>query len=116
MKRTKAKGWCGANLHFIRTQDLATKWKGFNDPSQFEDPHGAAVKNCIECGYAPNRAVECLPELDGNFACCFTMSRCPVEHRLNTTAKEYRLKYEVQYTRNMTSTKVLTGTVLDLSG
>ena len=41
LRRFNAKGWCGGNLHFIRTDDLATNWTGLNDP---KGDHGAAVK------------------------------------------------------------------------
>jgi hypothetical protein len=112
MQRIGSKGVCGGNLHFIRTQDLKTQWDGLNDPDG--DVH-AAVKNCIECGWAPERALECDEKLDGNFACCLTGSRCPVEHPLDRQEKEYRLVYDVHYTRDMTTTKGLFGGVLDVS-
>ena len=38
---------------------------GLNDP---DGDVFAAVKNCIECGYAPGRAPECTPAEDGSFA------------------------------------------------
>ena len=31
-RRVNAKGYCGGNLHFIRTEGLATNWTGMNDP------------------------------------------------------------------------------------
>merc|ERR1712096_388282 len=112
-QRIGAKGWCGANLHFINTHDLKTSWDGLNDP---KGDHGAAVKNCIECGWAPGRATECLPGLDGTFACCFTGARCPVNNPDNKTTQGYRLQYNVLWTKNMTSTKPVHGIVLDVSG
>lgn len=113
-RRINSQGVCGANLHFIRVDGLATKWDGMNDPSQFDDPMGAAVKNCIECGYAPNRAVECTEEGDGSFACCFTLSRCPPEDPSNRTHKKYRLSYEVEFTEDLTAVKAMQGGVLDV--
>jgi hypothetical protein len=74
MQRIGDSGVCGGNLHFIRTEDLATNWTGLNDPSTFKDPMHAAVKNCIECGWAPKRSDSCSKALDGNFACCLTGS------------------------------------------
>jgi hypothetical protein len=29
LKRINAKGYCGGNLHFIRTEDLKSNWKGY---------------------------------------------------------------------------------------
>jgi hypothetical protein len=86
--RIGSKGSCGGNLHFIRTEDLNTSWTGMNDPAG--NVH-AAVKNCIECGWAPGRAAECLKALDGNFACCLTGSRCPVNNPQDTSTQDYRL-------------------------
>lgn len=118
-RRVKAQGECGANLHFIRTDGLKTKWNGMNDPSQFpEDMQmGAAVKNCIECGYAPGRAVGiCGEGGDGGFNCCFTKSRCPaVGGALNRSTRSYHLAYEVQWTQNLTAVKPIQGGVIDVS-
>eukprot|EP00462_Mataza_sp_D1_P022380 CAMPEP_0175141964 /NCGR_PEP_ID=MMETSP0087-20121206/12454_1 /TAXON_ID=136419 /ORGANISM="Unknown Unknown, Strain D1" /LENGTH=445 /DNA_ID=CAMNT_0016425551 /DNA_START=110 /DNA_END=1447 /DNA_ORIENTATION=- len=111
--RFNASGTCGANLHFIRTEDLAVSWDGFNDP---KGNHGAAVKNCIECGYAPGRSIECLKILDGDFACCFSGSRCPVNNPDDRSTKSYRLQYNISWTREVTSVKPLQGVVLDVSG
>jgi len=119
IRRVKATGHCGANLHFIRTDGLKTKWDGMNDPSQYpEDMQmGAAVKNCIECGYAPGRAVGICGEAnDGDFNCCFTASRCPaVGGILNRSKKSYHLTYEIQWTTNLTAVKPLQGGVIDVS-
>jgi len=112
MKRVGASGKCGLNMHFIRVEDLALEWKGFNNPN---GSWGAAVKNCAECGWAPNRAVECLEPLDGTFACCFTMSRCPHTGKVKG-AKAYKLQYDIEYTEDMSSLKPMRGVVLDVSG
>jgi len=114
MTRVNAKGWCGANMHIINTQNLKTQWDGLNDPSQFPNPLGAARKNCIECGYAPNRAAECTEGGDGAFECCFTMSRCPVENQsFFNKAQAFRFAYELEITRNMSAVKPLTFILLD---
>jgi len=113
MKRIGASGHCGLNMHFIRVEDVATEWKGFNNPN---GSWGAAVKNCAECGWAPGRAIECLPVLDGTFGCCFTYSRCPVNNPSDRAHKSYKLEYDVEYTDDMSSLKPLRGVVLDVSG
>jgi len=119
-RRIDASGHCGANLHFIRTDGLKTKWDGMNDPSQFPQDMqmGAAIKNCIECGYAPGRApFVCTEKMDGEFECCFTGSRCPAEGgMLNRSTKSYHLEYEVQWTQNVTAVLPLQGGVIDISG
>jgi hypothetical protein len=111
--RIGASGVCGANLHFIRVDDLKTSWEGLNDP---KGDHGAAVKNCAECGYAPGRAPECLEWLDGSFGCCFSGSRCPVINPHNRTKKEYRMKYTLEWTKNMSMHKNIRIHCLDLGG
>jgi len=118
--RIGARGYCGANLHFIRTEDLATNWKGFNDP---KGSHGAAVKNCIECGYAPGRAPFgikgiglCSQLSDGQFTCCFSGSRCPVNNPMDLTRKSYRLQYKVTWTRDLFARKGYQSGVLDVGG
>ena len=63
VRRIDVLGACGGNIHLIRTHDLKTHWRGLNDPN---GSHAAAVKNCIECGWAPGRQVGCGEELDGN--------------------------------------------------
>jgi hypothetical protein len=101
-------------LHFIRTEDLATNWTGLNDP---KGDYGAAVKNCIECGYAPGRAPGiCIEEQDGQFNCCFDGSRCPVNHPKDKTKKQYRLEYTVKWTRDLTVRKGRQGGVIDVGG
>lgn len=112
--RIGARGYCGGNLHFIRTEDLATNWTGFNDP---KGNLGAAVKNCIECGYAPGRAPGiCKEKDDGSFNCCFDGSRCPVNHPEDKTKKGYRLEYTVKWTRELFVRKPSQGGVLDIGG
>merc|ERR1712216_1017434 len=114
MKRIGVKGKCGLNMHFIRVEDLLLNWNGFNNPN---GSWGAAVKNCAECGWAPNRAAECLKNLDGTFACCFTYSRCPVNTKSDKNHKGYRLQYDVEYTENVTNVlKAARVGVLDVSG
>lgn len=114
MKRIGVKGKCGLNMHFIRVEDLLLNWEGFNNPN---GSWGAAVKNCVECGWAPNRAVECTKGGDGTFACCFTLSRCPVNTKSDKDHKEYRLQYDVEYTEDLTNTlKPARVGVLDVSG
>lgn len=118
-RRISATGKCGGNLHFIRTDGLKTKWNGMNDPSQFPEDmqYGAALKNCIECGYAPGRATGiCNPGNDGEFNCCFTDSRCPaVGGILNRSTIAYHLSYEIQWTTNLTAVKPIQGGVIDIS-
>jgi hypothetical protein len=114
-RRINSEGYCGGNIHFIRTEDLATNWTGMNDPSTSKDPFHAAVKNCIECGWAPHRSVECTKSLDGNFGCCLTGSRCPVNHPEDKSTKDYQLKYEVTWTPDLTAVKDIRVGVLDVS-
>jgi hypothetical protein len=116
--RIGARGYCGANLHFIRTEDLKTHWTGLNDP---KGNYGAAVKNCMECGYAPGRAPFgakglgiCSQALDGFFSCCFDGSRCPVNNPLDGRKKGYRLQYEVKWTRDLFAKKAAQSGVLDV--
>jgi len=105
MKRIGASGRCYANIHMLRTEDLKTSWKGLNDPN---GSLGAAMKNCHECGYAPGRSFMCHEPLDGTFACCFSDSRCPVNNPHDHSTKSYHLKYQVQWTRDMTKLKHMT--------
>lgn len=73
------------------------------------------MKNCAECGWAPGRAATCGEKNDGEFACCFSDSRCPVNHPKDKTKKHYVLMYEVQWTRDLHSVKPVGGGVLDTS-
>lgn len=68
-----------------------------------------------QSAWAPNRAIECLEPLDGTFACCFTMSRCPHNGKVKG-ARSYKLQYDIEYTEDMSSLKALRGVVLDASG
>jgi len=116
LKRIGASGKCGLNMHFIRVEDLLLNWPNgetFNNPN---GSWGAAVKNCAECGWAPNRATECTKGLDGSFGCCFTYSRCPVNNKKDKDHKGYKLQYDVVYTEDVSSMKALRGVVLDASG
>merc|ERR1719158_641793 len=83
----------------------------------------AAIKNCIECGWAPDRfpgdpaaAAACPQSMDGVISCCFTGSRCPVNHPENRTVHHYTLQYDVTWTRDLKNIKDIHGGVLDLSG
>jgi len=112
--RINSTGICGANLHFIRGEDLKLHWNGLNNPNG--DPY-AALKNCAECGYAPGRAFpECEKWADGSFLCCFTDSRCPVNHPENRTTKEYRMNYTIEWTRSLTDYKNMRLHAFDLGG
>jgi hypothetical protein len=73
---------------------LKTTWDGFNDP---KGSHPAAVKNCIECGWAPGRAPECTKSLDGNFGCCLTGSRYDdlAINRLNRRVRQEVVEVQV---------------------
>lgn len=113
IQRIGASGVCGANLHFIRVDDLKTSWEGFNDP---QGNHGAALKNCAECGYAPGRSPYCLEWLDGFWPCCILGARCPVNNPKDRTKKTYRMKYTVEWTRSMSSFKNLRVHCFDLGG
>jgi hypothetical protein len=113
LQRIGAKGYCGANLHWINVEDLKLNWEGMNDP---KGDHGAAVKNCAECGYAPGRSPECPTFMDGSFACCFTTSRCPVNNPHDHKRRSYRLKYQITWTRDIVSRKGLRIHLIDLSG
>merc|ERR1712151_355080 len=84
--------WWSANFHFINTEDL--------DTAYFNGSHGAAVKSCIECEYAPKKSLACVPGLDGSaiFACCAAGARCPVNHPENKTKKNYYLVSNITWT------------------
>merc|ERR550514_1144659 len=112
-KRINSQGWCGGNFHLLRTDDLKVHWDGFNDP---KGSHGAAIKNCIECGYAPNRAIECSEGGDGAFECCFTMSRCPVNNRLDIVGRGYRIQYDIEYSEDLSQLKPMKFFMLDNRG
>lgn len=92
---TTGKQWWSANLHFINTLDLST--------DHFNGSHGAAVKSCIECEYAPGKAPLCKPGLDGSavFACCVADARCPVNNPKDTTKKNYYLKSKITWTTDV---------------
>jgi hypothetical protein len=113
-KRVNASGQCGANLHFINTEDLAVQWEGFNNP---DGNHGAAVKLAAECGWEPDRAPGiCNNWGDGSFLCCFTGSRAKVNDPSNNSTRTVRLKSTFQYTRNFAGTKHLQTSLLDVGG
>lgn len=114
IRRIDVLGKCGGNLHFIRTgSDLQTNWTGFNNPN---GSRGAAIKNCIECGWAPDRMFGCDEVLDGNILCCFTGSRCPVDNPADESAHSYRLEYDVVWSRDLKGVKDIHMGVLDVSG
>lgn len=117
-RRINAADHCGGNLHFIRTEDLKTKWDGMNDPSQFpaDMQLGAAVKNCIECGWAPGRSISCGKGGDGGFECCVQGSRCPVNNPSDRSKKAYHLKYVVKYVRDLTAIKPIKFNVINVGG
>lgn len=118
VRRINATGRCGGNLHFIRTDHLKTKWNGMNDPSQFPEDmqNAAAIKNCIECGYAPNRALGvCTEAMDGFFSCCFTDSRCPaIGEPFERSKKSYHLTYEIKWTKDIFALDLIQGGVVDV--
>jgi len=112
--RIGAKGNCGGNFHFINTEDLLLNWKGFNNPN---GSHAAAAKLCAECGYEPNRADGlCNNWGDGSFICCFTGSRCRVNHPLDRSKKDYRMKGTFYYKRDFTGYKQGQVSLIDLGG
>jgi phosphoglycerate dehydrogenase-like enzyme len=101
------KQWWSANLHFINTEDLDTK--GFNGN------HGAAVKSCIECEYAPGKAPLCVPGLDGSgvFACCVADARCPVNNPKDHSKKKYYLMSTLTWTTDVAKVKHVRMAVID---
>merc|ERR1712063_193149 len=87
--------------------------------------YGAAVKNCIECGWAPGRDAHgiwaglegpCTNRTDGDFPCCFTGSRCPVNNPKDHSTKAYRLRYHLNWTRDMSISKPLKLVMIDTFG
>merc|ERR1712232_1355904 len=52
--------------------------------------------------------------MDGKFTCCFSGSRCPVNNPHDHSTKTYHLKYQVQWTRDMTRLKHLTTAFTDM--
>jgi hypothetical protein len=119
LRRIGSSGVCGANLHFLRTVDLNSSWTGLNDPG---GSVSAAVKTCIECGWAPARVDDlgelgqCPESADGAFACCLTGSRCPVNNPSDLSKKDYRLSYDVRWSRNLTAVASLQTGMLDVAG
>ena len=141
-RRIKVEGNCGGNIHLINTQDLKLEWQGLNNPN---GSIWAAMKNCIECGWAPDRMPGCTEELDGNIECCFTGSRCPVNNPEDKTEKKYVIQnlvkfvkkhdanfcviynksnphyryviqYELEYSRDLKPFKDIHGGLFDVSG
>jgi len=96
-----------ANMHFIRTEGL--------DAKHFNDSHGAATKSCIECDYAPGKALPCVPGLAGTaiFACCFDGSRCAVTKPWDMSVKTYNLVYNITWTREVEKVKDVRSFVID---
>jgi hypothetical protein len=113
MARVGASGECGANLHFINTEDLAAQWKGFNNP---EGDHAGAVKLAAECGWEPSRASYCDEWGDGSFLCCFTGSRAHVNNPKDKDKRTYRLKATFEYSRDFSTAKHLQMGLLDVGG
>jgi hypothetical protein len=112
--RINATGQCGANVHFISTEDLASRWEGFNNP---DGNHGAAVKLACECGYEPGRADDiCAEWADGSFLCCFTGSRARVNDPSNNATTTYRLRGTFEYSRDMSSVKHAQTSLMDVGG
>jgi len=103
---TENRRW-SANMHFIRTEDLSSK--------HFGGSLGMATKNCIECDYAPGKAIECVPGLGGTaiFACCFDGARCAVNNPKDKTKKTYNLVYNVTWTKEVDKVKDVKTFVID---
>merc|ERR1712110_974069 len=101
------KQWWSANFHFINTEDLST--------THFNGSHGAAVKSCIECDYAPGKGPLCVPGLDGSavFACCVADARCPVNNPKDHTKKKYRLQSNITWTTDVGNVKPIRVAVID---
>lgn len=60
--------------------------------------------------------VGCDREIDGNIECCFTGSRCPVNHPEDRTENKYVIQYEFLYSRDLTQFKDIHGGLFDVSG
>ena len=86
----------GANIHLLRTHDVVS------------------VKNCIECGYGPNKTCS-HPSEAGRFACCMTGSICSLKHELPNVSKNYYLQYTVTWTENLQDVVPVKIMVLDAS-
>jgi len=88
----------GANIHLLRT-DSGKYLQG-------DDPH-AAVQQCNECFYAPNKGAGCSPDKNGTFACCgencFDGSCfCPTTAAAKKVpANTYYLRYTVNFTTDL---------------
>jgi len=112
--RIAASNNCGANFHFINTEDLLLQWHGFNNPN---GSHGAAAKLCAECGYEPSRADGLCNEWgDGSFLCCFTESRCLVNNKHDKSTKDYRMKGTFYYKRDFVGYKFGQLNLIDIGG
>jgi hypothetical protein len=79
------------NLHVMRTVGLKNGMFGQKRASQ-------AVKECIECSYAPGKGCTLLQS--GGFACCRDKSRCPADGSVMGRNK-YAFQYTVTYTTDV---------------
>jgi len=112
--RVNATGNCGANMHFVNTEDLLLHWHGFNNP---DGDKFAAIKHCAECGYEATRADGlCNKWGDGSFICCFTESRCRVNNPFNRKKHHYRMKAVFQYKRDFANIKPIQVSLVDIGG
>lgn len=112
--RISASNNCGANFHFINTQDLLLEWEGFNNPN---GSHAAAAQLCAECGWEPTRADGlCEKWADGSFLCCFTESRCRVNNPKDKSTQDYRMKGTFYYKRDFTGYKFGQLNLFDIGG
>eukprot|EP01062_Namystynia_karyoxenos_P005684 TRINITY_DN1196_c0_g1_i13.p2 TRINITY_DN1196_c0_g1~~TRINITY_DN1196_c0_g1_i13.p2 ORF type:complete len:494 (+),score=194.52 TRINITY_DN1196_c0_g1_i13:80-1483(+) len=105
---TPGNAFWSANIHFIRTEDLSA--------AKFNGSHGEALKSCIECGYVPGKALECIPGLSGEgiFACCFDGCRCPVNNPKDKSTKTYYLSYNITWTTEVWKVKEQEVFVIDV--
>lgn len=89
----------GGNIHLLRTEGLAG------------NPHKAA-KECNECYYGPNKGQQCTPQRNGTFQCCgeadtHGLAFCDTAEGPLPPEKNYHLRYNVTYTRDIQSVSPL---------
>ena len=92
----------GANIHLLRTVDIA------------DGPQG--IKDCIECKWYLGRQQGCTIEKSGSFACCGDGTFCKTTPAgKHGQAKTYFLRYTVTYTTEVSSVTPISLYVFDSS-
>jgi len=85
----------GGNIHLLRTEGLAGN-------------SAKAAKECNECYYGPNKGTQCTEARNGTFQCCGEhddegLAYCDTADAPLPLDKEFYLRYNVTYTRDLDS-------------